>query len=104
MSDLTTPTTAEVPQSSEGEDKTKKQYKCPHENCPNRYKQLSGLRYHLAHGHPVDLPKQLDLVPPALSRKLAEKMRVQGSVSSSERLPRNDSGPCNDSTQGSFPH
>lgn len=34
--------------SSEGEDK-KKQYKCPHENCPNRYKQLSGLRYHLAH-------------------------------------------------------
>lgn len=35
--------------SSEGEDRTKKQYKCPHENCPNQYKQLSGLRYHLAH-------------------------------------------------------
>ncbi|KAG1783606.1 hypothetical protein EV702DRAFT_957236 [Suillus placidus] len=59
----------------EGDDKTKKQYSCPHQGCPNRYKQLSGLRYHLTHGHPTDLPVQLDLVPPALSRKLAEKMR-----------------------------
>ncbi|OAX44913.1 hypothetical protein K503DRAFT_678072 [Rhizopogon vinicolor AM-OR11-026] len=61
----------------EGDDKTKKQYSCPHQGCPNRYKQLSGLRYHLAHGHPSDLPVQLDLVPPALSRKLAEKMRKE---------------------------
>lgn len=66
---------------AEGEDKTKKQYSCPHKGCPNRYKQLSGLRYHLAHGHPTDLPVQLDLVPPALSRKLAEKMRKDGAGS-----------------------
>ncbi|KAG2076988.1 hypothetical protein BDR04DRAFT_1089273 [Suillus decipiens] len=65
---------------AEGEDKTKKQYSCPHKGCPNRYKQLSGLRYHLAHGHPTDLPVQLDLVPPALSRKLAEKMRKDGAA------------------------
>jgi hypothetical protein len=32
-------------------------------------------------GHPSDLPVQLDLVPPALSRKLAEKMRKEGSGS-----------------------
>ncbi|KIK49539.1 hypothetical protein CY34DRAFT_796967 [Suillus luteus UH-Slu-Lm8-n1] len=65
----------------EGDDKTKKQYSCPHQGCPNRYKQLSGLRYHLTHGHPTDLPVQLDLVPPALSRKLAEKMRKDGAGS-----------------------
>ncbi|KAG8220063.1 hypothetical protein J3R82DRAFT_1081 [Butyriboletus roseoflavus] len=88
--------------SSEGEDKTKKQYKCPHENCPNRYKQLSGLRYHLAHGHPVDIPKQLDLVPPALSRKLAEKMRVQAPSSSERQTGNNSSEVSNRSTQGSF--
>jgi hypothetical protein len=46
---LAVPESVEAPMPSEGEDKTKKQYKCPHENCPNRYKQLSGLRYHLAH-------------------------------------------------------
>ncbi|KAH0838554.1 hypothetical protein J3R83DRAFT_6874 [Lanmaoa asiatica] len=86
--------------SGEGEDKAKKQYKCPHENCPNRYKQLSGLRYHLAHGHPVDLPKQLDLVPPALSRKLAEKMRVQASAPSSSE--RQTSEASSHSTQGPF--
>lgn len=65
----------------ESDDKTKKQYSCPHQGCPNRYKQLSGLRYHLTHGHPTDLPVQLDLVPPALSRKLAEKMRKDGTGS-----------------------
>ncbi|KAN0078361.1 hypothetical protein V8E55_010418 [Tylopilus felleus] len=55
------PASLEASTSSQGEDKAKKQYKCPYENCPNRYKQLSGLRYHLAHGHPSDLPQQLDL-------------------------------------------
>ncbi|KAG2117932.1 uncharacterized protein F5147DRAFT_566041 [Suillus discolor] len=65
----------------ESDGKTKKQYSCPHQGCPNRYKQLSGLRYHLTHGHPTDLPVQLDLVPPALSRKLAEKMRKDGTGS-----------------------
>ncbi|KAG1787838.1 uncharacterized protein HD556DRAFT_1246130 [Suillus plorans] len=67
----------------ESDGKTKKQYSCPHQGCPNRYKQLSGLRYHLTHGHPTDLPVQLDLVPPALSRKLAEKMRKDGTGSQS---------------------
>ncbi|KAG1715805.1 hypothetical protein ID866_1381 [Astraeus odoratus] len=73
---LSVPASVEASTSSQIDAK-KKQYVCPHENCPNRYKQLSGLRYHLAHGHPADLPAQLDLVPPALSRKLEEKMRVQ---------------------------
>jgi len=110
ISGLAIPESVEASVPSEGEDKTKKLYKCPHENCPNRYKQLSGLRYHLAHvrirvsdgyitqlyfqGHPVDLPKQLELVPPALSRKLAEKMRLQGQGSSplsSEHQTRNNS-------------
>lgn len=49
ISGLAIPESVEASVSSEGEDKTKKLYKCPHENCPNRYKQLSGLRYHLAH-------------------------------------------------------
>ncbi|KAI9572691.1 hypothetical protein HD554DRAFT_2014921 [Boletus coccyginus] len=103
ISGLAIPESVEASVSSEGEDKTKKLYKCPHENCPNRYKQLSGLRYHLAHGHPVDLPKQLDLVPPALSRKLAEKMRIQGqgqgsSPSSSEHQTRNNSSEASNHT------
>jgi len=50
-----------------------KQLACPHEGCPNVYKQLTGLQYHLAHGHPSDLA-QLDVVPPVLMRK------VQGAV------------------------
>ncbi|KAF8559370.1 hypothetical protein OG21DRAFT_1503273 [Imleria badia] len=103
ISGLAVPASVEASTSNQGEDKTKKQYKCPHENCPNRYKQLSGLRYHLAHGHPVDLPKQLDLVPPALSRKLAEKMRIRGSAPSSERQTRENSLEASQhSTQGSF--
>lgn len=76
---------------------SKKVHPCPHPRCPNRYKQLSGLRYHLSHvrvfflgrcydhadtplspalqGHPdpQDLPAQLDVVPPALVRRIAEK-------------------------------
>ncbi|KAF8446231.1 hypothetical protein L210DRAFT_3642485 [Boletus edulis BED1] len=100
---LVVPASVAASTSSRGEDKTKKQYTCPHENCPNRYKQLSGLRYHLAHGHPVDLPKQLDLVPPALSRKLAEKMRIQGPAASSERPTRNNSSEASHpSTPGPF--
>lgn len=49
VSGLVVPESVEASTSTEGEDRTKKQYPCPHENCPNRYKQLSGLRYHLAH-------------------------------------------------------
>ncbi|KAH7927401.1 hypothetical protein BV22DRAFT_284883 [Leucogyrophana mollusca] len=72
-------------------EKGKKQYSCPHDNCFNKYKQLSGLRYHLAHGHPPELPAQLDLVPPALTRKLTEKMRAQQAAAApptaSQQLP-----------------
>ncbi|EIW86473.1 hypothetical protein CONPUDRAFT_161215 [Coniophora puteana RWD-64-598 SS2] len=70
----------------DGEDKGKKQYVCPHDNCFNRYKQLSGLRYHLAHGHPVDMPVQLDLVPPALSRRLNEKLQASSGRAAAPRL------------------
>lgn len=83
MEGLSVPASVEASTSGQTEAK-KKQYACPHENCPNRYKQLSGLRYHLAHGHPADLPAQLDLVPPALSRKLEEKMRMQGQAQGSD--------------------
>lgn len=34
---------------SSGSLKTKKLHSCPHPDCSNRYKQVSGLRYHLAH-------------------------------------------------------
>ncbi|KZT06298.1 uncharacterized protein LAESUDRAFT_726121 [Laetiporus sulphureus 93-53] len=60
--------------------KPRKTYPCPHRHCPNRYKQLSGLRYHLAHGHPNELPAQLDAVPPALVRKMAEKTQAKASA------------------------
>ncbi|KAF9229618.1 hypothetical protein BS17DRAFT_771690 [Gyrodon lividus] len=94
ISGLSVPASVEASTSTEEEDKTKKQYQCPHQNCRNRYKQLSGLRYHLAHGHPVELPEQLDLVPPALSRKLAEKMRFQGSAPSPPEHQTSHSGPA----------
>ncbi|KAL4069412.1 hypothetical protein J3A83DRAFT_3553486 [Scleroderma citrinum] len=42
----------------------KKQYSCLHKNCPNRYKQLSGLRYHLAH---VSCPAILRSCPSSLT-------------------------------------
>ncbi|KZW02669.1 hypothetical protein EXIGLDRAFT_665230 [Exidia glandulosa HHB12029] len=51
--------------------KPQKQHRCPHDGCPNSYKQLSGLRYHLTHGHPENAPAQLDELPPQLKRKLA---------------------------------
>ncbi|KAI0963145.1 hypothetical protein AcW1_000307 [Taiwanofungus camphoratus] len=57
--------------------KAKKTFACPHPQCLNQYKQLSGLRYHLLHGHPQNLPAQLDVVPPALARKMAEKLRTK---------------------------
>ncbi|KAG2155483.1 hypothetical protein DEU56DRAFT_724964 [Suillus clintonianus] len=91
---LTVPSVEASP--GEGEDKVKKQYSCPHQSCPNRYKQLSGLRYHLTHGHPTDLPVQLDLVPPALSRKLAEKMRKDGTNSQPPETQMQNSLPALD--------
>ncbi|KAH9949505.1 hypothetical protein B0H21DRAFT_728295 [Amylocystis lapponica] len=58
--------------------KSRKMHPCPRPNCRNQYKQLSGLRYHMTHGHPPDLPVQLDVVPPALARKMAEKAQAKG--------------------------
>ncbi|KAL4243166.1 hypothetical protein ABKN59_001086 [Abortiporus biennis] len=51
--------------------KQKKVHPCPHSGCPNQYKQLSGLRYHLSHGHPNKLPAQLAVLPPELARKVS---------------------------------
>ncbi|THH12145.1 hypothetical protein EW145_g164 [Phellinidium pouzarii] len=48
----------------------RKMHKCPYSDCSNEYKQLSGLRYHLLHGHPKNLPTQLDAVPPTIAKKL----------------------------------
>ncbi|KAI0666343.1 hypothetical protein C8Q78DRAFT_1060895 [Trametes maxima] len=51
----------------------RKLHPCPHHGCSKQYKQLSGLRYHLSHGHVEELPMQLDVVPPTLARIVAEK-------------------------------
>jgi len=58
-----------------GAKSSKKVHPCPHHGCRKQYKQISGLRYHLAHGHPQDRPAQLDVIPPGLARKLAEKVQ-----------------------------
>lgn len=49
---------------------TKRVHKCPHPGCVKEYKQLSGLRYHLLHGHPKDMPAQLSAVPPRIAKEL----------------------------------
>ncbi|KAI0080031.1 hypothetical protein K474DRAFT_1705048 [Panus rudis PR-1116 ss-1] len=54
----------------------KKIHRCPHEGCVREYKQKSGLRYHLTHGH-HETPAQLDVVPPTLAKKVAEKMQKE---------------------------
>ncbi|KAG0703172.1 hypothetical protein DFH29DRAFT_803840 [Suillus ampliporus] len=100
---LTVPSVEVSSSTGEGDDKTKKQYSCPHQGCTNRYKQLSGLRYHLTHGHPPDLPVQLDLVPPALSRKLAEKMRKEGSSSQPPETQMHIPLPASDLSQNYSP-
>lgn len=84
----------------DGTEKLKKRiYSCPRPDCPNEYKQLSGLKYHLAHvspswifhiiseahnvifqGHREEtLPTQLDLVPPALAKRVEEKLHGKAS-------------------------
>ncbi|KAI0344158.1 hypothetical protein BDW22DRAFT_1344257 [Trametopsis cervina] len=60
----------------------KKMYACVHPGCSNQYKQMSGLRYHLIHGHSQQLPTQLNYVPPALARKVAGK--IHGRLSQQE--------------------
>ncbi|KAJ3512793.1 hypothetical protein NLJ89_g3310 [Agrocybe chaxingu] len=57
-----------------------RKYMCPREGCFKAYRQPSGLRYHIKHGHPTDIPAQLPLVPPALERQIptkAKKLRAK---------------------------
>jgi myb proto-oncogene protein/Myb-like DNA-binding protein BAS1 len=70
--------------STEGDSEdSDRRYPCPQLGCYKAYRQPSGLRYHLKHGHPPDLPTQLNIVPPALERQLptkAKKMRPKPSI------------------------
>jgi len=51
----------------------RKKHPCPHDGCPNIYRQKSGLRYHLSHGHQSTNPIQLPAIPPALAQKINER-------------------------------
>lgn len=75
----TVPATAHLPspEASRKQKRPAKTHPCPHVNCPQVYKQLSGLRYHLSHGHSHKSPVQLDIVPPTLARKVTEKLQRQ---------------------------
>ncbi|KAF8078333.1 hypothetical protein FPV67DRAFT_1663083 [Lyophyllum atratum] len=71
--------------SSEAEtgEETRRTYVCHHPQCFKAYRQPSGLRYHLKHGHPSEQPAQLSTVPPALARQLpskTKKMRQKAST------------------------
>ncbi|KAF8272956.1 hypothetical protein EI94DRAFT_1783312 [Lactarius quietus] len=75
----TVPANAHIPapETSRKQKRPVKTHPCPHANCPQVYKQLSGLRYHLSHGHSHKSPVQLDIVPPTLARKVTEKLQRQ---------------------------
>ncbi|KAJ7169456.1 hypothetical protein C8R46DRAFT_1217154 [Mycena filopes] len=63
-------------QDAEGDDEQEsRSYICHHPQCFKAYRQPSGLRYHLKHGHPTDLPAQLETVPPTLAREIPKKTR-----------------------------
>lgn len=68
---LGTPSSTEA----ELEDDSQRRYTCPQDGCFKAYRQPSGLRYHISHGHPQDMPTQLPLVPPALERQLPTKAK-----------------------------
>ncbi|KAJ7456566.1 hypothetical protein FB451DRAFT_1276412 [Mycena latifolia] len=57
---------------------------CHHPQCFKAYRQPSGLRYHLKHGHPPDLPVQLAVVPPTLAREIPWKTKNMRRKDSSE--------------------
>ncbi|KAJ7655235.1 hypothetical protein DFH06DRAFT_1201998 [Mycena polygramma] len=61
------------PDPDKAEEEESRGYKCHHPHCFKAYKQPSGLRYHLKHGHPTDLPAQLETVPPTLARQITKK-------------------------------
>ncbi|KAL4257294.1 MYB transcription factor 20 [Pleurotus pulmonarius] len=65
------------PEPAEGEDagKSARKFICKHPGCFKAYRQLSGLRYHRKHGHPQDMPAQLEVVPPSIVAQLPEKTK-----------------------------
>ncbi|KAF7367282.1 hypothetical protein MSAN_00790200 [Mycena sanguinolenta] len=68
-------------QDAEPAEQESRDYICHHPHCFKAYKQPSGLRYHLKHGHPP--AAQLEMVPPTLARalpKVTQKMRRKGST------------------------
>ncbi|KAH9487048.1 Transcription factor MYB3R-4 [Psilocybe cubensis] len=75
--DVNTPSTLE----GEIEDlEPERKYMCPQPGCFKAYRQPSGLRYHIKFGHPIDIPTQLAVVPPALERQIpikAKKLRAK---------------------------
>ncbi|KLO20426.1 hypothetical protein SCHPADRAFT_5966 [Schizopora paradoxa] len=56
--------------------KKRKTHDCHYEGCTKSYKQLSGLRYHLQHGHPDTVPLQLDVVPPTIARRMGVEQTI----------------------------
>lgn len=40
----------------EGKDSGEKPHRCPYTNCPKRYKNANGLKYHVQHGHTGQTP------------------------------------------------
>jgi len=48
---------------------------CPQAGCLKAYRQSSGLRYHIKHGHPPDMPAQLPIVPPMLEQQMSAKIK-----------------------------
>ncbi|EAU93219.2 hypothetical protein CC1G_10287 [Coprinopsis cinerea okayama7 len=65
------------PSSSPGKDPEKKQrrYMCPRPGCVKAFKQASGLRYHLAHGHPSSKPVQIAEMPPEIRNAIPKPIR-----------------------------
>ncbi|TFK93537.1 hypothetical protein K466DRAFT_537804 [Polyporus arcularius HHB13444] len=76
----------DLAENSTPEKPKRKLHPCTRPGCTKAYKQLSGLRYHLTHGHADELPLQLDVVPPTLARLVAEK--AFGSPSQAASAPR----------------
>jgi len=52
-----------------------RKFTCPQAGCLKAYRQSSGLRYHIKHGHPSDMPAQLPIVPPMLEQQMSTKIR-----------------------------
>ncbi|KAF9452596.1 hypothetical protein P691DRAFT_794751 [Macrolepiota fuliginosa MF-IS2] len=67
-------------------DDNEREFVCPIPDCFKAYKHSSGLRYHMKHGHPQNLPAQLSEVPPALARQLPTKTRRMRRKAHSEEL------------------